>query len=139
MTNPSDPELAALLRETRTVALVGASNNPERAAHGIMKQLLRAGYEVIPVNPKESEVLGKRAYASVDDVPGPIDVVDVFVLADAVVPIAEAAVRKHAKALWLQLGIVNEDAARIAKAAGLTVVMDACMGATHARLHIPPK
>src|SRR4051794_38049124 len=110
-TNPSDDVLTKLLTEAQTIAVVGASNNPERASHGIMKKLLHAGYRVIPVNPKEAEVLGQPAYPSLDDVPGEIDIVDVFVRADAVGPVAEAAVRKHAKVLWMQLGIVNEEAA----------------------------
>jgi uncharacterized protein len=137
--NPSDEALTRLLTEAQTIAVVGASNNPERASHGIMKKLIDVGYRVVPVNPKESEVLGQRAYASVDDIPIPVDVVDVFVRADAVMPVAEAAIRKGAKALWLQLGIVNEDAAKRAQEAGLLVVMDECIGVSHARLRIPRK
>jgi predicted CoA-binding protein len=101
-----------------------------------MRQLLNAGYVVIPVNPRETDVLGQKAYASLDDVPGPIDIVDVFRRSEDTPPVADQAVGAGAKALWLQLGISNEDAAARATAGGLAVVMNACIGATHARLAI---
>jgi uncharacterized protein len=138
-TNPSNEELRKLLTEARTIAIVGASSNPEKPSHGIMRQLLNAGYRVIPVNPRETEVLGQKAYASLDEVPGPIDIVDVFRRSEDTPPIADQAVGAGAKALWLQLGISNEDAAARAKAGGLAVVMNACIGATHARLAIPAR
>jgi uncharacterized protein len=137
--NPSDEELRTLLTTARTIAMVGASSSPDKTSHGIMQKLQRAGYRVIPVNPRETEVLGERAYASLSDVPVPIDIVDVFRRAEDTPPIADEAAKIGAKALWLQTGISNDDAAARAKAAGLTVVMDACIGATHFRLRIPPK
>ena len=137
--NPSDEELRTLLTNTRTIAMVGASSNPDKTSHGIMQKLQHAGYKVIPVNPRETEVLGERAYASLSDIKVPIDIVDVFRRAEDTPPIADEAVRIGAKSLWLQTGISNDDAAARAKAAGLTVVMDACIGATHFRLRIPPK
>jgi uncharacterized protein len=138
-TNPSNEDLRKLLTETRTIAIVGASSNPEKPSYGIMRLLLNAGYRVIPVNPRETEVLDQKAYASLDDVPEPIDIVDVFRRSEDTPPIADQAVGVGAKALWLQLGISNEDAAARAKAGGLAVVMNACIGATHARLGIPAK
>ena len=137
--NPSDQETKALLTAATTIAMVGASSNPDKASHGIMRKLQRAGYRVIPVNPRETEVLGERAYASLVDVPERIDIVDVFRRPDDTPAIADEAVTIGAKALWLQTGISNEDAAARAKAGGLMVVMDACIGATHALLQIPPK
>jgi hypothetical protein len=104
-----------------------------------MQKLQRVGYKVIPVNPRETEVLGERAYASLRDIPYRIDIVDVFRRPDDTPAIADEAIAIGAKALWLQTGISNEDAAARARAAGLTVVMDACIGATHAFLRIPPK
>ena len=137
--NPSDDELRQLLIGATTIAMVGASNDPEKASHGIMKKLQHVGYRVIPVNPKETEVLGERAYASLDEVPGPIDIVDVFRRSEDTPAIADQAVKAGAKALWLQSGISNEEAAARAKAGGLTVVMNACIGATHAVLQVPRK
>jgi hypothetical protein len=137
-TNPSDDELRQVLT-ANTIAMVGASAKLDRPSYGIMKRLLAAGYHVIPVNPGESEVLGQRAYPSLDAIDEPVDIVDVFRRSEETPPLAEAAVRIGAKALWLQLGVSNEDAAATAKAAGLVVVMDKCIGATHAALGIPPK
>ena len=118
--------------------MVGASSNPDKTSHGIMQKLQRAGYKVIPVNPRETDVLGERAYASLSDIPVPIDIVDVFRRSEDTPPIADDAIRIGAKALWLQTGVSNEDTAARAKAAGLTVVMDTCIGATRFRLGIPP-
>jgi predicted CoA-binding protein len=138
-TNPSDAALTTLLTNAKTIAMVGASSNPEKASHGIMQKLQKVGYKVIPVNPRETEVLGERAYPSLIDVPEKIDIVDVFRRAEDTPSIADDAVTIGAKALWLQTGIENEDAAARAEAGGLTVVMNACIGATHAMLRIPPK
>ena len=138
-TNPSDAALTTLLTNATTIAMVGASSNPEKASHGIMQRLQRVGYKVIPVNPRETEVLGERAYPSLIDVPEKIDIVDVFRRAEDTPSIADDAVTIGAKALWLQSGIENEDAAARAEAGGLTVVMNACIGATHSMLRIPPK
>ncbi|HEY7285136.1 MAG TPA: CoA-binding protein [Vicinamibacterales bacterium] len=137
--NPGDEELRALLTSATTIAMVGASSNPEKASHGIMQQLQRAGYRVLPVNPRETEVLGERAYPSLTDITQPVDIVDVFRRAEDTPPIADEAIRIGAKALWLQAGISNDETASRAKTAGLTVVMNACIGATHSRLRIPPK
>jgi hypothetical protein len=138
-TNPSNAALTDLLTHASTIAIVGASSNPEKASHGIMQKLQHVGYKVIPVNPRETEVLGERAYPSLIDVPEKIDIVDVFRRAEDTPSIADDAVTIGAKALWLQTGISSEDAAARAEAGGLTVVMDACIGATHAMLRIPRK
>src|SRR6187402_234122 len=114
--NPSKDALFDLLNQARTIAVVGASSSPERPSHGIFQRLLQHGYTVIPINPKETEVLGQRAYPSLAEVPVPIDIVDVFRRAIDTPPVAEAAARVGAKVLWLQSGISNDDAARIAQA-----------------------
>lgn len=137
--NPSDQELKQLLTDAKTIAMIGASSNPEKASYGIMRKLQHAGYRVIPVNPKETDILGERSYASLLDVPERIDIVDVFRRSEDILPIAEDAVTIGAKALWLQTGISNEEAASRAVAGGLTVVMDTCIGATHALLGVPKK
>jgi predicted CoA-binding protein len=137
--NPSDAELKQLLTDATIIAMVGASSNPDKASHGIMQKLQSVGYRVIPVNPRETEVLGERSYPSLIDVPERIDIVDVFRRAEDTPGIADDAVTIGAKALWLQTGIVSEDAAARAKAGGLIVVMDACIGATHSLLRVPKK
>jgi predicted CoA-binding protein len=128
--NPTDAELRELLIASRTVAMVGASSNPARPSSGVMRFLLRRGFHVIPVSPNEVEVQGQRAYASLEEIPEQVDIVDVFRRADATPPIADSAVAIGAKALWLQLGIASEEAARRAKDGGLTVVMDRCIAET---------
>jgi predicted CoA-binding protein len=137
--NPSDSELQKILGGASTIAMVGASANPNKPSHAIMRQLQAAGYRVIPVNPRETEVLGERSYASLSDVPERVDIVDVFRRAEDTPPIADEAARIGAKTLWLQSGISSEDAAAKAKAAGLSVVMNACIGAMHGRLRIPKR
>jgi len=137
--NPSDNDIRQLLATASTIAVVGASSNPDRSSNGIMGRLLQLGYRVIPVNPNETTVLGQKAYASLVDVPVPIDIVDVFRRAEHTPAIADEAVKVRAKALWLQEGVTNEDAAARASAGGLTVVMDACIGTMHAILRVPPR
>src|SRR5229473_3476923 len=109
--NPSDQELKQLLTDATTIAMVGASSNPEKASHGIMQKLQKVGYRVIPVNPRETEVLGERSYPSLIAIPERIDIVDVFRRPEDTPHIADEAVAIGAKALWLQAGITNEEAA----------------------------
>jgi len=137
--NPDSHALFRILNEAKTIAVVGASSSPDRPSYGIFQRLLRHGYAVIPVNPKETEVLGQRAYASLAEVPVPIDIVDVFRRAIDTPPVAEAAVAAGAKVLWLQSGISNDDSAHIARAGGLEVVMDACIAVELSLLKVPPK
>src|SRR5436190_23695166 len=114
--NPSDDDLRHLLTDASTIAMVGASSKPDKASYGIMQKLQRAGYRVIPVNPRETEILGERSYPSLIDIPERIDIVDVFRRAEDTQAIADDAVRIGAKALWLQSDIVSEEAAARAKA-----------------------
>lgn len=137
--NPSDQELRDLLTRARTIAMIGASSNPDKPSYGIMQRLQQVGYRVIPINPRETEVLNERAFASLSEIGEPIDVVDVFRRPEDTPAIADEAVKAGAKALWLQTGIVSEDAAARAEAGGLLAVMDACIAATHAMLRVPPK
>ena len=133
---PSDVELRSILGDAETIAVVGLSSNPFRDSFEVAEYLQSRGYRIIPVNPNETEVLGETAYPSLLDVPKDvrIDVVDVFRRASEAPPIAEQAVRVGAKVLWLQDGIVNEDARRIAEDAGLTVIMGVCIRTTNRRL-----
>lgn len=116
-----------------TIAIVGLSSNPARPSHGVAAYLLDHGYTVIPVNPRETAVLGQQAYASLDDVPVAIDVVDVFRESSAVPDIARDAVRIGARGLWLQLGVINTEGIEIALAGGVDVVADLCIKIEHAR------
>jgi predicted CoA-binding protein len=133
---PSDAELRSILGDAETIAVVGLSSNPFRDSFEIAEFLQSKGYRIVPVNPKETEVLGEKAYPTLLDVPKDIriDVVDVFRRAEATPPIAGQAVAVGAKVLWLQDGIVNEDARRIAEDAGLTVIMGVCIRTTARRL-----
>ena len=134
---PTDTStLRHILETSQTIAMVGASSNPSRPSYEIMKGLLAAGFTVIPVNPTETEVLGQPAYASLEAIPDQVDIVDVFRRPEQTPEIADAAVKIGARVLWLQTGIVSEDAARRARAGGLEVVMDECIGGTTARLRI---
>jgi predicted CoA-binding protein len=134
MANLSDDELREIYGKTKTIAVVGASNDESKAANEIPRYLQRQGFRIVPVNPRGGEILGERAYASLTDVDVPVDVVDVFRPSEETPDIARDAVTIGAKVLWLQLGIESEESARIANAGGLRTVMNMCMGATHRRL-----
>lgn len=134
MANPSDDELREIYGKTKTIAVVGASNDESKAANEIPRYLQRQGFRIVPVNPRGGEILGERAYASLTDVDVPVDLVDVFRPSEETPDIARDAVTIGAKVLWLQLGIESEEAERIANAGGLRTVMNMCMGATHRRL-----
>ena len=113
-----------ILKECHTIAVVGISPDPERPSHHVAQYMKRAGYKIIPVNPNVKEVLGEICYPSLSDVPGPVEIVDVFRRSDAVVPIIDEAIKKKAKAVWLQEGVISEEAKKKAKAAGLDYVED---------------
>ncbi|MBS0511177.1 MAG: CoA-binding protein [Proteobacteria bacterium] len=129
-----DAGLRRLLQDTRTIAVVGMSANPERASNEVAQYLRRAGYTIIPVNPACAEILGEKCYPSLREVPVPIDLVDVFRKSEDVMPIVEDAIAVGAKAVWLQLGVIATEAATRAETAGLAVVMDHCTKIEHRRL-----
>ncbi|MEV1167858.1 CoA-binding protein [Nonomuraea sp. NPDC049784] len=122
-----------VLHSTRTIAIVGLSGNELRASHFVGYYLKRHGYRIIPVNPREKEILGETSYASLLDVPVPVDLVNVFRAPDALPEIARETVAIDARALWCQFGVINEEGARIAEDGGVTVVMDRCLKVEHAR------
>ncbi len=120
-----------ILKKYKTIAVVGLSSNPMRPSYGVTEYMQSAGYRIIPVNPNETEVLGEKSYARLEDVPEKIDFVNVFRRAEEVPPVVESAIRVGAKVVWMQMGIVNEQAAEKARAAGLVVVEDACILIEH--------
>jgi uncharacterized protein len=127
-------QLRSIYADTRTIAVVGASADPEKAANRIPRYLQTKGYRILPVNPRGGELYGERVYTSLTEIDIPVDVVDVFRPAEEAPEIARQAVSIGARVLWLQLGIESEEARQIAEAAGMTVVMNRCMGATHIEL-----
>ena len=130
----SDEQLRAILTNYRNVAVVGLSPNPDRPGNEVARYLLANGYNVIPVNPGEGEVLGLRSYPTLEDVPEPIEIVDVFRPSEYVSDIARSAVQIGAKVLWTELGVISAEGAEIAASAGLQVVMDRCALIEHRRL-----
>ncbi len=127
-------DVQRILKRTKTIAVVGLSDKPDRDSYQIASYLQQQGYRIIPVNPRIKEVLGEKAYPSLRDVPEPVDVVDIFRRSEDVPPIVDDAIAIGAKVVWMQTGIVNEEAAARAEAAGLAVIMDACMRSAHRAL-----
>ncbi len=134
MTVEDDKELLEILTHSKRVASVGVSSNPDKPSYDIFAYLQEHGYEMIPVNPTAQEILGRQVYADLSAVPGEIDVVQVFRKSEDVPPVVQQAIQAGAKVIWMQEGIVNEEAARVAEAAGVRVVMNRCMRKTHIRL-----
>jgi predicted CoA-binding protein len=134
----NEDELRKIYEETGTIAVVGASGDATKPAHTIPRYLQRQGFRIIPVNPKGGEILGEKVYERLEDIPEPVDVVDVFRPSEETPDVARDAVRIGAKVLWLQEGISSEEADRIATEGGLKVVMDRCMGETHYQLRLGP-
>ncbi len=125
--------LADLLDRSHVIAVVGLSAKRWRASYGVAEYLQHSGYRIVPVNPNETEVLGEKSYPDVDSIPGPVDIVDIFRRSEFVPEIVEAAIRKGARVVWMQEGVIHEDAARRAEAAGLVAVMDRCILKDHRR------
>lgn len=134
----NDQMMKDILLSTKTIASVGLSSNTQKESYWIVSYLKDQGYRVIPINPTADEILGEKAYPDLESVPESIDVVQVFRRPEDVPPVVDSAIKVGAKVVWMQEGIVNEEAAQKARQAGLQVVMDACMRATHRRL-IGPK
>lgn len=126
-TNPSPDQIRSLLQAVKTIAVVGLSPRAERPSYRVSRAMQGFGYRIVPVRPAVTEVLGEKAYARLSDIPFPVDLVDVFRNADEVGPIVDECIALGVKRLWLQDGVVNEEAARKARAAGITVVMDRCV------------
>jgi hypothetical protein len=124
-------DVERILRPPKTIAVVGLSDKPDRESHEIASYLQQQGYRIIPVNPRIKETLGEKAYPSLRDVPERVDIVQIFRRSEEVLPVVEEAIAIGTPVVWMQLGIVNEEAAARAKAAGLTVVMDACLRSAH--------
>lgn len=132
--NPSGESIRKLLKESKRIAIVGLSDKPDRDSHMVARYLQSHGYEIIPVNPAVKEVLGEKAYAGLRDVPGPIDIVDIFRKPEAVPAIVDEAIAVKARAIWMQLGIAHNASARKAEEAGLEVVQSKCIKVEHAML-----
>ena len=130
----NDEQLKHILETTHVIATVGLSTNPMKASHSVPLYLQKHGYRVIPVNPSAPEVLGEKSYARLTDIPERVDVVQLFRPSEEVPPHVDQAIAIGARVVWMQEGIVNEEAATRARAAGLEVVMDRCMKQTHQRL-----
>jgi predicted CoA-binding protein len=124
--NEINNSIPQILLEYKSIAVVGASSNPERDSHSVTKFMLNQKYNVLPVNPMYTEVLGKTCYPSLLDLPVKIELVDIFRKSEQVVPIVEQAIKIGAKAVWMQLGVINEEAANLALSAGLNVAMNRC-------------
>ena len=138
--NYSDALIARILRSVKTIAMIGASPNPARPSYFAMKYLLDKGFRIIPVNPGQAgkEILGQKVYAQISDLPAPVDMIDIFRNSEAAGPITDEAIaakdRLGLKVLWMQLGVVNDNAAKRAESAGLTVVMNRCPKIEYGRL-----
>ena len=139
MNNDHDQKMKHILTSANTIASVGLSSNQEKESYWIVSYLKEQGYRIIPVNPTATEILGEKVYPSLSAIPSKVDVVQVFRKPEDVPPVVEEAIKIGAKVIWMQEGIVNYEAAQKAEEAGLQVVMDACMRATHQRLKIGPK
>jgi len=129
-------QISEILRNSHTIAVVGLSGKRFRPSYGVAEYMQRAGYRIIPVNPREKDVLGETSYPDLDSVPDAVDIVDIFRRSEFVSDIVDSAIRKGAKVVWMQEGVVHEDAAHRAMEAGLTVVMDRCILKDHRRLSI---
>lgn len=129
-----DEIVTKVFKDSHTIAVVGLSNDPGRPSYHVAEYLMGQGYNVIPVNPRQNNILEKKCYPDLSSIPEKVDIVDVFRRTEDVMPIAEEAIKIGARVLWMQEGIVNEEAAELARQAGLTVIMNRCMFKEHSRL-----
>jgi predicted CoA-binding protein len=120
-----------ILKSSSTIAIVGVSNNSEKDSYKVMKYLLQKGYEIFPVNPKYDYILETKCYPDLSSIPEPVDIVDIFRRPEHVMPFVEDAIKIRAKVVWMQLGIINQEAANLARVAGLEVIMDHCIKIEH--------
>lgn len=130
----SDEQIREILSSLKNVAVVGMSSNNEKPSHNVPKYLMSQGYNIIPVNPTAVEILGEKCHQSLDDITSTIDIVEVFLPSDKVLPIVEQAINKHPKVIWFQLGIHNPEAEELAQKQGIDVIFNRCMFAEHSRL-----
>lgn len=126
-------EIPELLRKSHVIAVVGLSSKRSRPSYSVSEYMKQQGYRIIPVNPNETEVLGEKAYARLEDVPEHVDIVDIFRRSELVAPVVDSAIKIGASAVWMQEGVIDQAAAKKAKAAGLTVVVDRCILKEHRR------
>ena len=134
MGTKEDEAIGSLLKEIRVIAVVGLSADAGKASNSVARYLKDRGFRIIPVNPGQEEILGEKAYKSLADIPEPVDVVDIFMRPEKVLPVVEEAIKLKPKAVWLQLGIVNDEAKARAVSAGVMFVQDKCMKREHQRL-----
>jgi len=127
-----------ILEQTKVIAVVGLSASEEKPSNMVARYLLAAGYKIIPVNPQHEEILGRKCYRNLSEIPEPVDIVDIFMRSEELLPVVGAAVRIKPQCIWLQLGIVNEEAKRLAETHGITFFMDVCIKQEHARLSVNP-
>jgi uncharacterized protein len=128
------PDTSDILRKYRTIAVVGLSNNPMRPSHGVSEYMKSQGYKIIPVNPGHAQILGEKSYRTLEDIPEPVDIVNIFRRSEMIPPVVDAAIAIGAKVVWMQEGIQNHEAAEKARAAGLEVVMNTCILKAHRRM-----
>ncbi|MCL4376434.1 CoA-binding protein [Candidatus Parvarchaeota archaeon] len=130
----TDQEIKEILLKYKNVAVVGMSREEGKDSHEIPKYLINKGYDVTPVNPNADSILNKKSYPSISDVPGAVDIVDIFRPSDKVLPVVQAAISKNPKVIWLQEGISNDEARKLAESKGITVIFNRCMMKEHVRL-----
>jgi uncharacterized protein len=132
--NPSADEVLAIIRDGRTIAIVGLSDRPDRDSYRVASYLKEKGYRIIPVNPVKSEILGEKCYPDISSIPEPVDIVNIFRAVEAIPDIVEEAIKIGVKAVWMQLGLAHNESARKARAVGLCVVQSRCLMMEHKKL-----
>jgi len=134
MQNTADSEIKKIFDSSQNIAIIGLSDSPEKPSYGVARYLISSGYKIFPVNPKYDSILGVKCYKNLNDIDEKIDIVDVFRRPEHILRVAEKAIEIEARVLWMQLGIINEEAAKLAHEAGLDVIMDRCIKVEHRRL-----